>query len=273
MIYKYKDFDKKINYDYLLKKNGFFILKNVLLKKNFKEIENLITNTAKIYTKTKIKNFKFNNKNFHNELINLRSQNNNQFSKFFDSLQTSTLAYNFWLNKRILKIVKNILNCKFEEISATDFRIRLDSPVDTKNDLEWHQDSSYFRQNKNALNGLVCWVPLTNLTMDMGPLEILDKSHKFGFINVTKSKKFGTTQRKIDNKFIKSENLKKFELKLGDIMILNINMIHRSGKNNSKVFRMSNICRFHKIDKNKFNPGMNIYKYNDKKINKEVHGI
>ena len=145
--------------------------------------------------------------------------------------------------------------------------------MDTKNDLEWHQDSSFFRQNKNALNGLVCWVPLTNLTMDMGPLEILDKSHKFGFIKVKQSKKFGTTQRKIDNKFIKSKNLKKFELKLGDIMILNINMIHRSGKNFSKVFRMSNICRFHKINEKKFNPGMHIYKYNDKKINKEVHGI
>ena len=273
MLYKYKNFVKMNNQSHLIKKNGFLILKNVLSKKDFIGIEKLITNTAKIYTNAKITNFKFNNKNFHDELISLRSQNNNKFSKFFDSLQTSTLAYNFWLNKKILKIVKNILNCKFEEISATDFRIRIDSPVDKKNDLEWHQDSSYFRQNNNAVNGLVCWIPLTNLLMNMGPLEILDKSHKFGFIKVNQSKKFGTTQRKIDKKYIKNKNLKKFELKLGDIIILNINMIHRSGKNTSKVFRMSNICRFHKIDKNRFNPGMNVYKYNNKEINKDVHGF
>jgi ectoine hydroxylase-related dioxygenase (phytanoyl-CoA dioxygenase family) len=271
MIFKYRDFDKKNNYNHLLKKNGFFIIKNVLSNQDFKHIESLIVNTAKIYIKNNINNF--NDKNFHKELIKLRSLRNNNFSKFFDSLQTSILAYEFWLNKKILKIVKNILKCKIEEISATDFRIRLDPPIDNNNDLDWHQDSSYFRQNKNDTNGLVCWLPLTNLTFNMGPLEILDKSHKFGSITTKKLKKFGTTQRKIDNKFIKIKNLKKFELKLGDILFLNINMIHRSGKNNSDIFRISNICRFHKIDKNNFNPGMNIFKYNDKKINKEVHGF
>ena len=44
-------------------------------------------------------------------------------------------------------------------------------------------------------------------------------------------------------------------------------------KDNSKKFRMSAICRYHNMASKDFEPGLNIYRYSNKKINKKVHGF
>ena len=43
-------------------------------------------------------------------------------------------------------------------------------------------------------------------------------------------------------------------------------------KNNSKKFRISLIGRYHNMSTNDFNSGLNVYKYTNKQINKEVYG-
>ena len=92
--------------------------------------------------------------------------------------------------------------CEIDAISATDLLIRVDSPIDIRNKLEWHQDSAYFRQNNKGYNGLNCWTPLTNLTFNMVPLEFLETSHKLGLVKVKTERtgKFRTIQRKIKSK-------------------------------------------------------------------------
>ena len=87
------------------------------------------------------------------------------------------------------------------------------------------------------------------------------------------TEKFETEQRELPKKITQEFKLKKFELELGDMIFLNFDTIHRSGINCSKIFRMSTICRYHKMALNDFNPGLNIYRYSDKKLNKEVHGF
>jgi hypothetical protein len=54
---------------------------------------------------------------------------------------------------------------------------------------------------------------------------------------------------------------------------MNLDMIHRSGKNLSDKFRITLLARYHNSKSNDFNPGINLYKYNDKKINKKIHGF
>ena len=257
-------------------KKGYLIVRNVLNKRDFLNIERLIYSAANKYINFKKKKINgLNDLKFNEELIKLRKKNKKKFSSFFDTLQTSIATYQFWTNNKILHIVKKILQCDLESISATDLLIRLDSPIDKRNKLEWHQDSAYFRQNNNGANGLNCWTPLTDLIMKMGPLEFLENSHKIGRIKVKKvsSGKFKSVQRKIAENLIKNFKIKKFELKLGDFIFLNMNTVHRSGENVSKVFRASTICRYHKTNTKDFNPGLNVYKYSDKTLNKEVHGF
>ena len=107
----------------------------------------------------------------------------------------------------------------------------------------------------------------------MGPLEFLEKSHKLGLIQFKKSrdKNYGSLQRKISYNKLKNFKIKKFNMKVGDILVMNMDMVHRSGNNLSKKFRISGLCRYHKILSKDFNPGLNIYRYSNKKLNKKIH--
>ena len=272
-----KTFNKNIKkHRNFLKKNGYLVITNILNKKDLENMEKLILKTAKIYinfNKRKISGL--DDPYFNKELIKLRKKSKKKFAYFFDTLQTSIASYQLWTNTKIMIIVKKIMACEIDTISATDLLVRIDSPIDIRNKLEWHQDSAFFRQNNKGYNGLNCWTPLTKLTFNMGPLEFLEKSHKLGLVKVKKERpgKFRSLQRKIDPKLIKNLEIKKFELNLGDFIFLNMDTVHRSGENTSKIFRMSSICRYHKTNSKDFNPGLNIYKYSNKNLNKEVHGF
>ena len=67
---------------------------------------------------------------------------------------------------------------------------------------------SYYRQNSNGKNGVVLWTPLVNkVTKNLGPLQILYKSHELGPLNTPREKsgkKFSSKKRTIDNKLLKN---------------------------------------------------------------------
>jgi len=183
-----KTFNKNIKkHRNFLKKNGYLVITNILNKKDLENMEKLILKTAKIYinfNKRKISGL--DDPYFNKELIKLRKKSKKKFAYFFDTLQTSIASYQLWTNTKIMIIVKKIMACEIDTISATDLLVRIDSPIDIRNKLEWHQDSAFFRQNNKGYNGLNCWTPLTKLTFNMGPLEFLEKSHKLGLVKVKK---------------------------------------------------------------------------------------
>lgn len=275
MIINFKKITKKVELNHALKSGGFILVKGVFNKKDFLNLNKTIIETAKKFLSTTTKINFINDKFFNLKLIKLRKTKPKKFAKFFDTLQTSVSLINFWTNNKIIPLVEKIMLCKKEAISATDMLLRVDSPIDERNNLDWHQDSSYFKQNKYGHNGLNCWAPLTNLKFNMGPLEFLENSHKLGSIKVKKQRKgkFGSLQRKIPEKITKKFKLRKYEMKLGDVLFMNMDTLHRSGYNTSGFFRITSICRYHNTLVKDFNSGLNIYRYSDKKLNKKIHGF
>ena len=61
----------------------------------------------------------------------------------------------------------------------------MDLPHDKLHYVDWHQDRSYFPQNRDGLHGLVCWIPLTDITEEMGAIHISPKSHLAGNLKLT----------------------------------------------------------------------------------------
>ena len=260
-----------------LKNNGFILVKSVFSEKDFKDtVHNIKYTLDKFIDLKKIQKINSLENNYLNEKLKiLRKKNPKKFAIFFDSIQTSTSQTRLWMNKKILDIIETISKTNKNNISSSDLLLRIDSPIDKKNQLKWHQDSGYFRQNKNGYNGINCWAPLTNLKFEMGPLEFLAKSHKNGLYKVKKARigKFASLQRKIPDKITRKFKIMKYEMNLGDVLLMNMDLIHRSGENISKNFRFSSLCRYHKILSKDFNSGLNIYRYSDKKLNKTVHGF
>lgn len=258
------------------KKHGYLIVRNSFKKRLLNEINQTIIFSLKKYINLDLKKAKsIDNEYFHNKLIELRKKSSKKFALFFDTIQTSSSCFRFWNSNEILNIIEKILKTKNSFLSTTDILTRLDSPVDTKNQLEWHQDSAYFRQNDNSMNAVNCWTPFINCPIEMGPIEFLDKSHHLGLLNFKKkrNKNYGSFQRKINKKYFKNLELKKFEMKIGDLLMMNMDMVHKSGDNKSKKFRISGLCRYHKILTKDFNPGLNIYKYSDNKLNETIHNL
>lgn len=275
MIVQRGDLNKKIIFARsFFKSNGYLIVRNSFKKSLIKEISKTIVYSLNKYIKLDPKKIRsLNDPYFHKKLILLRKKSSKKFALFFDTIQTSSPFFRFWNSNEILNVIEKISKTKHNFLSTTDILTRFDSPIDRKNQLEWHQDSAYFRQNSDSKNAVNCWAPFINCTFDMGPLEFLDKSHKLGLLKYRKKRfaNFGSLRRDIDYKKIKNLKIKQFELSAGDLLLLNMDIVHRSGFNNSKKMRISGLCRYHKILTKCFNPGLNIYKYTNQKLNNQVH--
>lgn len=155
-------------------KKGYFIVKNILSKKFMNELVDVIKlNYLTLAKKKRVSSL-------HLSLLNLRLKNKKKFSILFDTIQTVITNYKILSDKKIINLCSKVLkNCR-GSVSLTDVSLRLDPPNDSRNSLEWHQDSSYFMQNINPKNGLVLWAPVIDLEKNMGGLEFLEESYKIG---------------------------------------------------------------------------------------------
>ncbi len=229
-------------------KNGFVLIKNLLSKSNLKKIQKTILNRSKNYFKdNKIYNSIY-DENFHSQLMHLKKFNPKKFGSLYDSIQRSLQIYSIICETKLIKYICKLTNLKKENISFNGENIRMDLPNDKLHHLEWHQDRSYYFQNRDGNKGLVCWIPLINLSKKNGPLQVCIASHKNGFISnykkFRKNKKY-SFQRKVK----KQSHYKIFSkpLKEGDVLFMNKNTIHASGKNTSKLIRFSLQVRVHDL--------------------------
>ena len=251
-------------------KKGYLVTKNLINKSKV----NLVKRSIKLLLAKHIKNPKSNN--FDEQLLYLRKSNKEKFGLLFDSLQTLAINYEILSDTKVLKKVATLLKVNVSSITLTDVALRLDPPKDDRNSLGWHQDSSYFRQNDNGSNGVVLWTPVVLISANMGRLEFLKDSHRLGSLKIKKriqKAKNKSSKRDIDqNKLTKFTKILKYDLNIGDSLLMNMDMVHRSGANLSKKFRISLIGRYHNMISKDFNSGLNIYRYSNKKLQKEVHG-
>ena len=233
----------------IFESNGYIILKKIILKKKISQIQKVIFNREKIYLNNN-KSFKsFNDINFHKDLIKLKIKNPKRFGSFYDSIQKSLEIYSIMTDEKLISEVSSITKLKKENLSINGENIRIDIPNDKLHSLNWHQDRSYYFQNRDGNKGLVLWIPLINITKKIGPLKACAKSHKLGFVSNYQKK---TSNRQFSTQRIVSFDEKKFKVSslkvnCGDAILLNKNTIHASGKNISNLIRFSLQIRVHDL--------------------------
>ena len=176
---------------------------------------------------------------FHEELIKFRKSDPKKFSLLYDSTQTSVPLLELLTEELILKCSANLLGAKNNELSIAECMIRIDVPGDKKNIAGWHQEISYLRNN-----GLVIWIPLSDITPDLGPLQVCPKSHHEGELAVAQNKNLPGDVSTVAVDEIKPEYIAKYsimdvEIKKGDVLFFNTELFHRSGVNMSNRIRFS----------------------------------
>ncbi len=211
------------------------------------------------------------NPTFHELMARFRDERPTYFSHMYDSMQTNVMLWRIGVHEKASQIAAELMGDDSTGLTFTDILLRMDASGDTKNKLDWHQDSSYFRQNNYGNNGCVCSVSMRDLKPGMGPLVILPGSHTIGRIEISgdvddkdryssiKSQQYAVPQEYVDK--FKDKEMQVIA-KSGDAMFMNFDLIHRSGTNTSGTFRFSAIARYHRMLTKDFVPGRLVYNFN-----------
>ena len=249
-------------------KNGYAVLKNIV---PYTRIDALLENIYKLYRKYSTDSEldeaedPWKSEIFHKKLIEFRKKDPKLFGAIYDSLKTSLTLTQLVSDDKIVDNVAKFLNVKPSDISISEPMCRLDVPNDKRNALEWHQERSFFPQNRDGSHSLVCWIPLTNVTEEMGTIHISPESHKGGLIIPERNeKKNGSSTRQIS---VPEEHIKKYEdltvpVDVGDVVFLNMLLFHRSGVNISDKIRYAVQARFHTATADDFIPFEFVNYYN-----------
>ena len=250
-------------------KNGFAIVKNIVpaqrINSLLENIFNLFCKYSTDYQELKNMEKPWNTELFHKKLIEFRQKDPESFGAIYDSLKTSLTLTQLITDNKVVDFVAKFLKIKPSDLSISEPMCRLDVPNDKRNTLDWHQERSFFPQNRNGLNGLVCWIPLTDITEEMGPIHISPRSHAEGQLklsNKTKKNTSYTTQIPVPEEFVSKYEDLAVHTNAGDAVFFNMLLFHRSGQNISNKVRLATQGRFHTSTADDFIPFDLINYYN-----------
>jgi len=234
-------------------KDGYVVVPKVL---NTKEINYIKKISSKIFGKFYKKKKNWDSLSFNRYLAQIRKKTPENFSYFYNTLQSNINLKKIASNKKVINNIKNILKIDDSNVSHSICNMRIDSFIDQRNSYDWHQERSYYPMNEDG-NGIFVWIALSKISNNIGPLHALRGSHKEGFvIPSTSKKKNHSIQHKIPNQIIDKykSNVEVFNINAGDAIFMHMNTFHKSGKNKSNKFRLSIVARYHDNSKDDFRP-------------------
>ena len=195
---------------------------------------------------------KINDNNFDSLLKNLYLKNKKKFISFYNLAQNLKCSYDLCCNSKLTKFVSKLLDVNNSSIVLGDITIRLDNPNGKKGLLDWHQESTFYPELKNYKKSILVWFPLTKIKTNSGGLVLLENSHKKKLNYKKLSLNKYPTYPEI-NKFKNNEKYN-FVGDIGDVIFVNMNTLHKSGKNTSNRFRFTIACRFISTEEKSFVP-------------------
>ena len=249
-------------------KNGYAILRNIVPPPR---IDALLENIYKLYRKYSTdyeldeSEDPWKSEIFHKKLIEFRKKDSKLFGAIYDSLKTSLTLTQLVSDDVIVDNVAKFLCVESSDVSISEPMCRLDVPNDKRNTLEWHQERSFFPQNRDVLHSLVCWIPLTSVTEEMGAIHISPESHAGGLIIPAQNEKkseLSTRQISVPEEYIKKYEDLVVPVDAGDVVFFNMLLYHRSGINISDKVRFAVQSRFHTATADDFIPFELVNYYN-----------
>ncbi|MEW7007015.1 phytanoyl-CoA dioxygenase family protein [Lentilitoribacter sp. EG35] len=148
-------------------------------------------------------------------------------------------------------LFREIRECSMPGIGMGSYGIRIDNPSEDKFRSHWHQEFLYQPQ---SMDGIVFWTPLLPITDELGPVNILPRSHKNGLGIYEYSEKYKDKQGVYHIGLAdEARTVSKYEMiapltNPGDLLLMDFLTIHGSGLNRSERSRWSVQNRFFNFD-------------------------
>jgi len=166
-----------------------------------------------------------------------------------DAMNANQCLLNLFNDPKINNLVDRLLPSEDSFVCLNNHKFRIQSPGrDEVSNLPWHQDSHYNTMSSDN-SSFALWISLSDIDEESGPVIFKKGSHKLGKLERLETKR--TNDKKIytiDDRYIGDENFPEISIptKVGDIMLIHMNIIHTSGINKSRNFtKLSAQARFH----------------------------
>lgn len=131
----------------------------------------------------------------------------------------------------------------WDDLHVMPMTVSVQFPGDTRYDYKWHQESSFYPWAPRLVNA---WIPLVRPTLkDGGTMYVIPGSHQRGS-REAESYFSHQTFRQIECGVTDEEEQRQIpmELDLGDYVIFDANLVHRSHSNSADVPRLVCILRY-----------------------------
>ena len=234
-----------------LENDGFVYLPEFLKDSTF--LDKVLNSINKI-SQIRLKNInqgtsslKFNNLN--EILFSLLKIDEKNISFINDAMNANQSLLNLFNDPKINSLVDRLLPSKESFVCLNNHKFRIQSPGrDEVSNLPWHQDCHYNTMSSDN-SSFALWISLSDIDEESGPVTFKKGSHKLGKVERIETKR--TNKKKIytiDDQYISDKNFPEISIptKIGDIMLIHMNIIHTSGINKSKNFtKLSAQARFH----------------------------
>ena len=107
-----------------------------------------------------------------------------------------------------------------------------------------HQD---WRSMQGSLDSMIVWLPLSDIDVALGALEIVPGSHKLGLVETEVVESFfGKVEEFTDDDFVP------VPVSQGDVLFMSAFLVHRSGNNVTETIRWSCHFRYNNLDERTF---------------------
>ena len=146
--------------------------------------------------------------------------------------------------------ITDVLNALGQEFPCISTRplMYFNSPRLATKEVYWrlstHQD---WRSMQGSLDSIVVWLPLVNINKDLGALEVIPGSHRWGLLEANMVDGYGHLHEPLDE-----TRLTPVEIEAGDALFFSSLLVHRSGTNITGTIRWSCHFRYNNLNEPTF---------------------
>lgn len=226
--------------------DGFIIVKNLF---NPEEIDRIREDAQYIFSlQMASKGYSYNyfdKEEFESSLYKFFKENHQAFINCGKHIQHLISLHRLSLDGRVIEIL-NSLGLSFPNICTRPvlyFNTKHLATKEIYHTMPAHQDQYSMEGSDDST---VVWVPLIDVTKNLGTLQVVPRSHTEGLVTIKSEEGFGIVNKYKDNDFIS------IELSKGDALFFSSCLVHRSGINITDSIRWSSHFRYNNMEDSDF---------------------
>lgn len=222
----------------LISKSGFCVLRNSLDMQKLEEIKkniHVLISTRCRHLNIKIKS----SSDFDNGFLDLCANDRNEGGVIYNACRRLLPVHQLAVDESLNSLSKFLMNTE-TIISCNLKAVRIDHPGEDKYLFNWHQDYPYIQDSED---GIVYWIPLKNVSEDLGQVVVAVGSHKAGIQKVklmdpnNLNKNGAHTIELSDPSIVNRFELRRVPVAFGEVLAFNSLLLHRSSANKSEEVR------------------------------------